>query len=186
MCYSYFQWLISLIPNGDEYSILLYTLHSIDYYYDARIPIDGARGDDGLSLREMYLETFNDGGNSYDILTRRPCTVLEWLLGMAIRCERDIMFNENEGDRTGYWFWSMLDNMGISNLNNAIWNDHYTSQVMEIVDFVLNRMFDFDGAGGPFPLTNTAKWGVNCKEIDWWRALNLWISENFEDEIELD
>lgn len=177
---------MSLVPGGDDYSILLYTLHSIDYYYDARMPIDGARGDDGLGLREVYLEEFCDGANSYDILTRRSCTVLEWLLGMAIRCEREIMFNENEGDRTGLWFWSMLDNMGIANYDNVSWTEHFGNIVAEIIDVVLNRGFGEDGAGGPFPLTDTAKWGVDSRKIDWWRALNLWISENFEDEIEFD
>lgn len=185
MAQSYFQWLIDGIHDGDTHSLLLHTLYSIDYYYDADIPLDGARGRDGLKLRENYIKDVCGGNieNEYLECVGRSCTVLEWLLGMAIRCEKSVMYNEYEGDRTMLWFWSMLDNIGISEFTNDVWNVSSSQIIRDIINDILARNVSYDGAGGPFPIANPYE---DMSKVDWWRMMNIWISENFNDETEFD
>lgn len=160
--------------------MLLFTLYSIDYYYDANQPIDGCRGEDGLDIRREYFK-ISGSSDEQKALELRSCTVLEWLLGMAIRCENQIMFNEAEGDRTALWFWSMIDNMGFSGFTDIYWNDRARTIVHSTLDDIMLRDFPCDGSGTPFPLCDTSE---DVRECDWWKALNLWLSENFGDEFE--
>lgn len=169
-----------MIPGSADHSMLLFTLYNKDYYYDLNIPLDGCRGEDGLDIRRSYLEHYGDGFEAIE-LELRTCSVLEWLLGMAIRCEEQIMRDDEEGNRTSLWFWSMLDNMDISSFTDDIWNVQSRVVVNSIVDDILLRNFPSDGSGSPFPLRESCEDITKC---DWWRALNLWLHENFGDDLE--
>lgn len=178
----YFQWLIDNIPGHESYSMLLYSMFSKDYYYDKNIAIDSCRADDGINMRYLYLE--NDTPEDKRVyFYSRPCTVLEWLLGMAKRCEDTVMFNEDEGDRTMLWFWSMIDNMGFSKYTDSAWNAQIQANINDRLDDILSRRIPSDGAGTPFPISETPE---NMQKCDWWRALNLWLNENFSDEFDCD
>lgn len=179
----YFQWLIDPIPDSDRYSMLLFTLLSKDYYYSPDIPIDGCRGNDGLDLRRHYIEHTGLSGVHKLYFYERPCSVLEWLLAMARRCEDQVMFNAYEGDRTMLWFWSMIDNMGLSKYDDSVWTFQIRAMISAKLDDILARRFPEDGAGSPFPLKET---NVNIQKCDWWKALNLWLNENFSDEFDCD
>lgn len=177
----YFAWLCSLIHDWEDYSLLLWALYSKDYYYDEEFPIDSCRGEDGLDLRRKYLAQNSISKTERVYLETRSCSCLEWLLGMAIRCENQIMYNEEEGDRTGLWFWTMIENMDIS-IDDDHWDDAAGLFVSNVLDDILLRNFPSDGAGTPFPLSEKDE---DVRECDWWRAMNLWLSENFFEEFEL-
>lgn len=178
----YFSWLGGLIPGFEDYSLLLWALYSKDYYYVEDFPIDSCRSEDGLDIRRGYLAQNSISKFDREYLETRTCSVLEWLLGMAIRCEREVMFNDEEGDRTSLWFWSMIDNMGFADYDDDHWDEHSAGIISGALDDILLRRFPEDGAGSPFPLRETPE---DVRECDWWMALNLWLSENFYEEFEL-
>ena len=59
----------------------------------------------GVGLRYRY-SIYLKRDDVIDILNE-PCSVLEMILALAIRCEDTIMANVRYGDRTTQWFWSI-------------------------------------------------------------------------------
>ena len=112
----YFEWLFSLVC-GEEYSKqfsyrkLLTRLHDTEFRYS--IPRDRNRADDGIDLRSRFTWTKY---RNYELLCflDGPCSVLEMMIALAIRCEENIMDDPNIGDRTAQWFWGMVVNLGLA------------------------------------------------------------------------
>ena len=80
-----------------------------------------------------------------------PCSVLEMMIALAIRCEENIMDNPEVGDRTGQWFWGMIANLGLGAMYNSRFDREY---VDETIARFLNRDYDPDGKGGLFRVKN--------------------------------
>ena len=95
----YFNWLCDIV-NGNRFSKhisyrrLLRCLHSI--IFRVVIPNDINRAKDGVDLRRKYK--LHTGRDIYD---NDPCTVLEMMVALTIRCEESIMDDPSYGDRTG-------------------------------------------------------------------------------------
>ena len=169
----YFEWLYNYVCKGRvnkqvSYRKLFMTLHSIDF--DFYIHDDVNRALDGIDLRNRYAAVINDESVT-DILDD-PCSVLEMILALAIRCEETIMDDPRYGDRTGQWFWDMLNNMGIGRMTDDIFDKTYV--INKIYDF-LERRYSPEGRGGLFYIKG-------CKEdltnIDIWSQL-CWYLDNF-------
>lgn len=133
----YFEWLTEFAYNKDtftvSYSKLFKKLFETEYRYQS---IDKNRALDGIYLRYRYSDTeyLNDAAVDKEFDTF-PCSVLECLIGLSLRCEEDIMGNDNLGDRTGMWFWEMLNNIGLASYTDNNYNE-------EAVDICLNRFMN--------------------------------------------
>lgn len=158
----YFEWLCSKVSNDARplcmsYDRLLRQLHSIRFTYT--IPMDENRASDGRDLRHRYTyasdaETFLKG----------PCSVLEMMVALAIRCEETIMDDPQYGDRTGHWFWGMIINLGLGAMTDERYDEQY---VDETVRRFLKREYDYDGKGGLFRIKNPER-DLRSVEI-WWQ-----------------
>ena len=107
----YYEWMCGLIEDGKpkrhSYEMLLRTLFSQEFTYT--IPMDSNRYEDGIDLRYRF-------GYECDIpesiiakdIDYVPCTILEMMVALALRCEEHIMGNSEIGDRTGRWFWHSI------------------------------------------------------------------------------
>lgn len=149
----YFLWLCSLVDaDMNRYGELLWRLHDMDFSWI--LDRDDGRAEDGLALRKEYVEiTYDD----WVELWERPCTVLEALIGLAIRMD-DILISDDVSNRVRIWFWEFISNLGLKRYVNA--NLQYDSDfydVQRIIDRWLSRSFDFDGYGSPFPLSESYK-----------------------------
>ena len=110
----YFQWLCEMVHIDQEdrsYWILAKDLHQHPFY--SLIPHDENRASDGLELREDYLHFIN---YPKYVSIDGECTVFEMLVALARRMDfetSDPYDKDDYNDRTAYWFWEMMDNLGL-------------------------------------------------------------------------
>lgn len=168
--YEYFKWLCDIVCDGRfskniSYDKLLKCLHSIEFR--VLIPNDINRAKDGVDLRRRYyLQTSNYAGLSC------PCTVLEMMVALTIRCEESIMDNPSFGDRTGQWFWEMIRTLGLSNITDDYFDEAY---VREKIDIFMDRQYEPDGQGGLFKIKHCRR---DLRTVEIWYQL-CWYLDQF-------
>ena len=148
----YFDWLICFVheqprPTQISYIKVLTRLHNIEFVYS--IANDHNRAEDGENLRYRFAITSGYEEDTMLILDylRGPCTVLEMMIALVLRCEETIMDDPSLGDRTGQWFWGMIVNLGLG----AMTDDKFDKQTVDyVIDKFLNRDYEPDGKGGLF------------------------------------
>ena len=84
--------------------------------HQTTIDNDINRADDGKHLRYEFAS--ERSYSNYYPIDNRPCSVLEMLIALAIRINDEIMWNPDYGDKTAAWFWEMIDNLGLGNLDD--------------------------------------------------------------------
>ena len=132
----YFKWMYQLVrPSHGSYKILLCQLHGIIFYN--LIDMDADRAEDGINLRYRIASC----------LDNRPCSVLEMMVALAIKIEEQIMDDPDIGNRTGLWFWKMIENLGLKTMRDAVIDTDY---VEKIIFRFLDRNYQRDGSGGLF------------------------------------
>ena len=159
----YFEWMYDLTCGGifsDKitYRKLLMYLHTVEFTYT--IPIDENRADDGEKLRRRYSP-------SKERYLTGPCSVLEMMVALAIKCEETIMEDPSMGDRTKQWFWKMVNNLGLSSMTDDSFDKKY---VKYVVQRFLNREYEPDGKGGLFTVHDA---GCDLRDVEIFYQL-LW------------
>lgn len=167
----YFNWMLSIIYEGryakkNSYLKLLSYLHSVEFTWV--IPKDANRAEDGIDLRWRY--TYMEGKGIYEDRSE-PCSVLEMILALAIRCEEGIMDDPNYGDRTSQWFWKMITNLGLGSMTDAKFDIYY---VEDVVARFLNREYEPDGRGGLFTVRNCER---DMRDVEIWIQM-LWFLDS--------
>lgn len=165
----YFDWMYDLVC-GHRYGkrtsfrqLLLY-LHEVEF--KDFIPNDSNRGEDGVDLRYRYAYE-NDLDCDIDLYLTGPCTVLEMMIALAIRCEESIMDDPAVGNRTAQWFWKMIVNLGLGDQMDGRFDVDY---VWEVVEIFLNREYEPNGRGGLFYIKNTTE---DLRNVEIWVQM-LW------------
>lgn len=167
----YFEWMYDRVCDDRPGSYitfrkLLTHLHDTEFTYF--VPHDENRAADGISLRYRFcvaheceeLEWCLDG----------PCSVLEMILALAIRCEETIMDDPGIGDRTRQWFWGMITNLGLG----AMYDGNYDELlVTEVLETFLAREYAPDGRGGLFRVRN---WYRDMRDAEIWHQLMAYIN----------
>lgn len=162
----YFEWLYDKVCTGGiSYRKLLMCLHDIEFTYT--IPNDVNRASDGADLRYRFTQNKDE----FDILDG-PCSVLEMMVALAIRCEETIMDDTRYGNRTGQWFWSMMSNLGI----NLMIDDMFDREFVEDKVYrFLDRQYEPNGRGGLFYIRNC---NDDLRYVEIWVQL-LWYLDKF-------
>lgn len=162
----YFEWMYKKM-FGESYSKelsyrkLLIHLHNVEFIFT--IPKDQNRAEDGISLRYRFA-LINGYEDEYDYLDG-PCSILEMMVALAIRCEENIMDDPNVGDRTGQWFWNMVVSLGLGHMTDI----HYDRRfVDEVLDKFLEREYEPNGKGGLFTIRNC---GRDLRTVEIWYQL---------------
>lgn len=167
----YFNYLCDWVC-GDRYSKavsynkLLMHLHSIEFRYS--IPRDRNRARDGEDLRYRFATTIG-----YDDIPPEldgPCSVLEMMVALAIRCEETIMDDPAVGNRTGQWFWGMVTNLGLGSMHDTRFD---RDLVDERIDIFLDREYEPNGRGGLFTVRNTTE---DLRELEIWYQLMRYLN----------
>lgn len=160
----YLSWLISLIDHKGKsrvYSRLLEYLYFKDFEYT--IGNDDNRAADGEQLRVQFLGKTNHKG----------CSCLEMLVALARRCERDIMGDPEEPDKAYKWFWIMIRNLGLDELDNRNFDE---GEADYIVDRWLERRYKKTGKGGLFPLRYSEE---DQRKVEIWYQMCAYLNENY-------
>lgn len=166
----YFDWLCEVVDSKRfskhvSYRKLLMHLHSIEFTWF--IPYDDNRADDGIMLRRKYALAHHDEELS-DYISG-PCSVLEMMAALAIRCEESIMDDTLFGNRTGQWFWGMIRNLGLSPMNDSNFDAEF---VDDVIARFLNREYEPDGKGGLFTIKNCDH---DLRTVEIWRQLSWYL-----------
>ena len=166
----YYDRLCSIIeiPEFDlrRYNRLFNYLYSTQFRWS--IKNDANRAADGITLRNNIIR------NSIEADALGPCRVLEMLIALAIRCENDIMQEESLGDRTGIWFWTMLDNLGLVEMDDP----HYDQEVVQfIVSRFMDRKFDRRGYGSIFFANNRRE---DFRSTEFWYHMCWFLAEQYD------
>lgn len=169
----YFEWLYDYVCKGRvnkhiSYKKLFMLLHDIEFTFYVRNDVNRAR--DGVDLRYRFA-MITDDERVMDILDG-PCTVLEMIVALAIRCEATIMDDTRYGDRTSQWFWNMLSNLGIGYMTD----DNFDREIAikKIYDFI-ERRYDPDGKGGLFYIEGCKD---DLRDVEIWSQL-CWYLEKY-------
>lgn len=162
----YFEWMYDIMCDGwfarsVTYRKLFTFLHDTEFTYF--VPHDENRADDGIALRYRYcllndcedLEYYLDG----------PCSVLEMMVALAIRCEERIMCDPDKGDRTAQWFWSMVSSLGLSGMTDHNFDERL---VYDVISRFLDRDYSPNGKGGLFTIR---RWDRDARDAEIWHQL---------------
>ena len=93
------------------------------------------------------------------------------MVALAIRCEEHIMGDQDIGDRTGLWFWGMIENLGLLSMTDTAFNKR---RVDEIIDIFLNREYKRNGEGGLFTVKNHRD---DLRTVEIWYQLMWYLNE---------
>lgn len=171
--HEYFCWMYSLVcddtyTNNLSYRKLFMALYSRRFTFI--LPMDESREKDGLALR-MRFEAEQGFEGAYQKLAPFPCSVLEMMVALALKCEENIMSNYSEGNRTSQWFWTMIVNLGLNHMNDGNFDKDYVDSV---IDNLLDRRYEKDGTGGLFKTSNPE---VDMRTTDIWYQMCYYLLE---------
>lgn len=168
----YFDWILDQVTVPEihyNYLKLFRILYETEFTWT--IEYDENRAADGIDLRSKFAEQM---GYSYEEwrknLDDRPCSLLEMMAALAIRCEDCIMGDADYGDRTDIWFWNMIVTMGLKDEDDEEIDVIY---VKERVKRVLNRDYAADGYGGFFYVPGR----TDLQKSEIWYQLNYWLNQ---------
>ncbi len=165
----YFRWLVDLLQDDylrDNYQKLLWKLFTTEFTWI--VDYDSNRAKDGLYLRYLFSRIIDE-----DFDMEIGCTLLEMMIALARRCDDDIMYDAELGDRSGYWFWVMLENLGLDLDDDFGYNEY---SVNRIIDILLNRKYRRNGHGGLFPCDENE---TDFRKMDIWWQLNSYLNEKY-------
>lgn len=166
----YFEWMYNLVCGerfapGLGFRKLLTFLHDTEFIYF--VPYDENRAADGVALR--YRFCYINECTDLEWCLSGPCSVLEMLIALAIRCE-EIIDDLEIGDRTSQWFWNMISNMGLGAMNDTNYNEWL---VNDVITRFLNRDYEPDGRGGLFRVRD---WDRDMRTAEIWHQLLAYMN----------
>lgn len=173
----YIDWLKRQAMGQDRsYDILLDFLYNKPFTYTVRM--DENRAEDGIELR--YLFGSENGIDYEDIVSSldfgRDCSMLEMMVGLARRCESQIMIDMEEGEQPERWFGVMLTNLGLIEQTN----EHFDREEAEFVtDRFLARQYSYYGDGSLFSVCRPR---YDMRKTDLWYQAMWYLTENYSDE----
>ena len=171
----YFEWMYGTICSGRTKSYYYLLDQLFNTPFQVCHPMDTNRVADAAELRYTWG---HDRGYADYIIARTvdsyPCSVLEILVALAIRCE-GIMSDSSYGDRTAKWIWVMLKNLGLDTMDD---DNYHDEQIAYILEIFMNREYNADGSeGGLFVISNPR---ADLRETEIWYQAMWYLTERYE------
>ena len=169
----YFNWMVDAVSRNMfskevAYRKLLAYLHYVEFTYI--IPKDENRAEDGIDLRYRFSLECNHTEDEIKFLDG-PCSILEMMVALSLRCEETIMDDPAYGNRTGYWFWGMITSLGLGSMIHAETFDK--QYVEEVIERFLNRDYEPNGKGGLFTIKNCDR---DLRGVEIWYQLCYYLN----------
>lgn len=153
-----------------SYKKLLRHLDEVPFTYI--LEMDGNRAADGEDFRYRFgYENGYDDRLIATYLDDRPCSVLEMMVALAVRCEEHIMEDDDYGDRTGQWFWNMIVSLDLGTMTDRRYDEKYVDYVLERF---LRREYKRNGEGGLYTVHNPR---VDMRQIEIWYQMHTYLEE---------
>ena len=167
----YFKWLYGQVGDPSlknprrSYWRLLRHLFEKEFVWI--VANDDNRIEDGKDLRFEFIDA--SGLEDVDLgWVNLGCSMFELLLGLS----RRLAFEAGGGPRG--WFWEMLDNLGLSQINYNDRAEFSGDEVNDILDRVIWRTYGSDGQGGLFPQKNTTR---DQRDVELWYQLSEYVMD---------
>ena len=175
----YFNWLCELVHIDQiERSYWLLAKDMYRKEFISFIEHDDNRASDGIELREDFMrETNCDGYLDMD----RGCSVLEMMIALARRMDFETS-DPNDPydamDTTSYWFWEMVENLGLIEFDDSSYVDMDGQTYVDwILDGFINRQYESNGEGGLFPLKGCCE---DQRDVEIWYQMSAYLMEHHE------
>ena len=177
MTEDYFKWLCNFVTNDGylwraSYKVLLQFLFETEFYYS--VNNDENRAEDGIELRYRYVYEMDPGCATIFNHLQGRCSVLEMMIALSIKCEVHIMNDPDIGNRTGHWFWEMIDNLGLGYMTDTRFD---YDEAESIISCFLNREYASNGSGGLFTVHTTKK---DLREVEIWYQMFWYLNEELD------
>lgn len=170
----YEDWLMGIVADSDhlDYRYLLDYLFNIEFTWS--VDGDENRAADGIHLRSIFED---ESQITWRIFNEDdPCSVLEMMVALSLRGSEDILW-DGENDYTPFLFWTMIDNLELTNCTDRAFNESYVEEKIKIF---LDRKYDENGRGGLFlPCPIFVPNPKNFSKIEIWYQMQYWINGNF-------
>lgn len=153
----------------NNYNLLFKHLHQREFIFPD-MPMDYAREVDGKSERYYFSLSKPYVYDDVKEALAGPCSILEMMVAFCKRIEQ-LKKMWSKGDRTGEWFWNMLVNMRIANMNDDRYDPEY---VNERLDIMIYREYDYFGDGGLFYAKNPPK---DMRETNLWYQMQYSLDD---------
>ena len=173
---AYRSWL-SRTMHGEHHSILFDILYETEFTWSKDTPRDEDRALDGIYLRRRFSE--GSGLGEPSAMLGAPCSVLEMLVALAYSIEDRIMYDPAAETDASTWFWTMMENAGLSCYTDeemTLDPSGTHEEVMERVSTILSRRYSVSGEGGLFPLKEPVS---DQRDEEIWTQCNAYFMENF-------
>jgi hypothetical protein len=155
--------------NPSGYDILCEQMFRKEYYFF--VNYDENRAEDGLHLRDVYLDSLRGGPG---VVPQGPCSFLEFLIGVAIRLEE--MLVDGEPIPVGDYFWELASRLRLTEYTNDMYGEESTQFVVDaIMTDLMDRNYDRCGSTGLFPLHPPCK---DQRKVEVWYQLNSYLLQN--------
>lgn len=162
---SYFDWLYDKVCSHKygikkEYYNLFHLLYSTEFTWT--IEMDSNRAADGATLRYIYATDIYGDIMVKEILSSKPINVLEVLIALSDRLDREYSGDPVTGSKAYKWFWLMIKNMDLY----IFYDGHFNPSVVKHhINRMLNREYSYDGKGGLFYSKNPDK---DFRDLEIW------------------
>lgn len=180
----YLEWLLGLINadnyKGKSYIKLCSLLNKVPF--EPIIKLDENRLSDVHSLlRETYIQSQSDWYrlNGCDIIMELPTwpvSFLELIISLAMRIDLDFMREINGIDNTRIYFWILVRNLGILEYDDEHWGEDAIISIVNRLNIVQDRKYDFNGNGGLFPLEHAE---MDQRNVQIWNQLCQFVNQRF-------
>lgn len=172
----YFEWIIRLVTEGKyagrkSWRKLFRLLHETEFIYI--LDMDANRADDGIDLRYRFAwERHLDARKVDTAFGDRSCSVLEMMAALAIRCEEHITDDPESGNRTGKWFFEMVESLGLEDMDD----EHFDKiTAADILVRFMRREYRVDGRGGLFTVDD----GIHdMRDMEIWYQMMWYLNED--------
>jgi hypothetical protein len=128
---------------------------------------DANRAEDGKALRQEFISAENVEDVEINWL-QIECSVLEMLIGLACRA------SFSSWGEPGDWLWKFLDNLGLKDYNDRVYNLVIAREVDAIISRLLDRTYGRNGDGGLFPCDDARH---DQAQIPLWAQLQNYLLE---------
>lgn len=171
----YFEWMQATVCEGTQkwrrpYNKLYHLLHETEFIYI--LDLDANRADDGVDLRLRFAwDRDYHSDEILEVFDCQPCSILEMMVALAQRCEEHITDDPESGDRTGKWFFAMLESMGL-----LIFDDAHFDKIAcaDILDRFMQRRYQPSGQGGLFTVSDES---IDMRDIEIWYQMMRYLNE---------
>lgn len=172
---NYLQYLIWIchLEQFRSHTRLFEMLHNLEFYWS--IDRDDNRAGDGTELRDNYdipLDITCGGEDLVEEFMNKPCSILEMLIGLAIRVDEEYLGDPMEPHPEEF-FWEMIKNLGLDDYTDKRFN---AGQVKKRVAMWIDRRFTKNGLGSPFPVYNDDR---DQRDLEIWDQMNSYINEKY-------